>query len=276
MRRWMSFALACAFAGAATPAPEARALPISVSINPSSAAAAAYDQMTDAQKTAYVEEHAARIAARIAGSKGAVAVSPDAVRLIRRELDDYAARATSTAAGLMKENVRNVLGRGALYAPTIRKAVQAEGVPYIVGLYVAMVESEYSDCLSSPSGAKGPFQMLPTTAQRFGVDPADLCDLAKSAGAAAKYLKATRGQFGSDAFGATASILSYNQGEKQVSAAYSDALSAKADGAGRLWASLANAPDAEGTRYVARFFAAAILGENPRDFGLQARPLSKY
>jgi hypothetical protein len=272
----MSFAIACAFVGAAAPALGVRALPISSLAAAPAAAASSYDQMTDAQKNAYAEQRAARIAARIAGSKEAVTVPADAVRLIRRELDGYAARASSTETRPWHDNIRNVLGRGALSAPVIRKAFEAEGVPHLVGLYVAMIESEYNECPTSSMGAKGPFQMLPATAQRFGTDPADLCDLAKSAATAARYLKSTRGQFGADAFGATASILSYNQGERQVSTAYAEALGAQSERTERLWAELSKTPDTEGTRYLASFFAAAIVGENPRDFGVAAKPLSKY
>jgi hypothetical protein len=227
-----------------------------------------YKEMSAAEQLAYLERQSARVSATLSEDGKPVSISSDALLLVKREVDDYASRADSTDPRPWRESIRAVLDRGGRYAPAISRTFKAEGLPPALGVYVAMVESEYNECLESPIGAKGVFQFLPKTGERYGLAADDLCDFERSAAAAARYLKDLRSQFGASGRGSLLALLSYNQGERKVEADFGD---------GReLWSALARTPNAEGSRYVARFFAAAIVGENPADFGLAGQALTSY
>lgn len=274
MRRTLALALCLAGAVCAT------AAPLYVPSVP--AAGPLYTAMSPAERDAYVAHRLDALVAALS-AKGRVEVPADAVTLVRRELDEYAARVEGAGRGA---TIATLLERGAKFAPAINPAFRKARVPVVAGLYVAMIESEFTECAESPSGAKGMFQFLPSTAAKYGVSTEQLCDLDVSARAAARYLADRRKELGADAAGASLAVLSYNLGTRQVRAEHA-AASGNAGGAERmraLWSALAapdragiaRASDDEGIRYLPRFFAAAIAGENPVDFGVQAPPLSSY
>ncbi len=227
-----------------------------------------YSKMKPAEQLAFLEREAGRVSAMIAEDGKPIAISADGLLLVKREIDDYASRVESTDARPWRENIRLVLDRGARYAPGISKTFQSEGAPPVLGIYLAMVESEYNECLESPSGAKGVFQFMPATGERFGLVAEDLCDSEKAAVAAARYLRELRKEFGSSGRGAVLAVLSYNQGERKVHETFAETQD--------VWGTLVRTPNAEGSRYVARILAAAIVGENPSAFGLSGKPLSEY
>jgi membrane-bound lytic murein transglycosylase D len=232
------------------------------------APAPTYTKMKPAEQVAFLEREAARASAMLSEDGKPAEISADGLLLVKREVDDYASRLESEDSRPWRESIRLVLDRGGRYAPGISKTFQAEGVPPALGIYLAMVESEYNECLESPMGAKGVFQFLPQTGQRFGLAPEDLCDSEKEAVAAARYLKALRGQFGASGRGALVAALAYNQGERKTEETFA--------GGADFWSTLVRTPNAEGSRYVARILAAAIVGENPAAFGLSGKPLSSY
>ena len=267
MRRSITLILACAC--------------LSATVSAGPVAKRSYARMSEAERTAYIEEKAREISGMLTGSpEASIAITPDALQLIKREVDDYASRLKSDAAQPQRENIRNVLARGAANAPVIKQAFAAEGLPAITGLYLAMIESEYNECLESPSGARGMFQFLPKTGSLYGVEPADLCDLTKAAPAAARYIRDRRGEFGTDPLGSVLVLVSYNQGQVQTRQVFQEALgkAAREEREQGFWAVLARPEekDSERSRYVPRFFAAAIIGENPADFGIRAQSLSRY
>lgn len=227
-----------------------------------------YAEMSPSEQLAFLERETARATAAIAEDGKPVPVTASGLLLVKREVDDYASRVGSTNPNPFRDDMRTVLDRAAQYAPGVAKTFKSEGVPVTLGLYLAMIESEYQPCLRSPMGAKGVFQILPTTGARFGLSEDDLCDAEKSAVAAARYLHDTRAQFGASGKGAMLAVIAYNQGERAVN----DTLASQQD----LWVALAKTPNAEGTRYLARILAATIVGENPEAFGVPGRPLSSY
>lgn len=241
-----------------------------------------YAAMSEIEKSAYVEAQARQISARLSGG-APVTITPDAVRLIRRELDAYASRGGGPPRP-GREPLDAVFARGRAVVPTIRRAFEAEGLPAFTGIYIAMIESEFHECLESPLGARGMFQFLPKTAERYGVAAADLCDLDRSAPAAARYVKDRRGELGFDPLGSILAVLAYNAGEKNVATALIHVHGTGASREASFWSLLAaphgrGLPDYfvnESSRYVPLFFAAAIAGENPHDFGLDAQPLSSF
>ena len=219
-----------------------------------------YSEMAAAEKVSFLERETARATALLSEDGRAAAVTPELLLLVKREVDDYAARTASSDARPWRDSLRAVLDRGEAYEPQIRAAFKAEGLPPALGVYLAMVESEYHPCLESPMGARGVFQFLPKTAARFGVAAEDLCDAEKSAVAAARYLKTLRAEFGASGRGALLSVLAYNQGERKVREIFA--------GDADLWRTLSREPNSEAARYVPRLLAAAIIGENPAAFGL--------
>lgn len=69
--------------------------------------------------------------------------------------------------------------------------------------------------ITSPKGAKGPFQFTDATAQDFGLTGASVNDPHASAAAAAKYLSRLRSQFGGDL---TMALAAYNWGPGNLAA----------------------------------------------------------
>ncbi len=101
--------------------------------------------------------------------------------------------------------------------PTLKNVFRDEGVPP-AWVWIAEVESSMNPLAANPVGARGLFQFMPATAQRFGlkIEPDDE-RLApdRSARAAAKYLKVLHSQFGSWPL----VIAAYNAGEGRVAKA---------------------------------------------------------
>jgi hypothetical protein len=253
--------------------------------SPSQAAAAvSYADMSEAQRLAYVSARAERIARMLAlEGERPVAISTDGAQAIKQRLDRYVARAASKSNVPGNESLATVYERAAKAAPTVSRAFKNAGLPSAYGLYIAFIESEYADCLSSKLGSRGVFQFLPATGAKYGLGPDDFCNLEKSADAAARYIVDRRGEFVGDDVQSLLVLLSYNSGSKYIDAELRPAIDAAGgDRAAAFWSMtaepsrypLAKYFQEEGKGYVPSFFAAAILGENPHDFGLGATPLS--
>jgi len=162
-----------------------------------------------------------------------------------------------------------------------------------IGLYLAMIESEHCVCLQSGTGPLGMFQFTFATAKLHFVpsdgivkgasptNPDDRCKPEPAARAAASYMKALTGRYGTGPSSVPLAIGSYNSGEGGLSQNLEKALAS--GGLPRdFWTLIAKADllskqfNSENFKYVPKFFAAAIVGENPQDFGLDLQPLSTY
>ena len=243
------------------------------------ASARIYQQMSQSERSEFVASQAQRIANEISGRN--YEFTPAFVEDIQQAVNQYSRRlAKSSDSSLGKRDLRLVFQRGQVQAPTLIAAFKARNISPLVGLYIPWIESEYENIQSPNSmGAVGMFQFLPKTGERYGLSADDLLDVGKSADAAALYITDSLDKFKDDPMKEALALLAYNRGEqltasavkllvndqnKQCSICALTADRSKLDEAFR----------SENVFYVPRFFAAAIIGENPAAFGLQSQPLS--
>jgi tRNA A-37 threonylcarbamoyl transferase component Bud32 len=263
------------------------ALPSAPSDAASQAAGAAvskpYAAMTDAERIAFVDERVRQVSRVMAGRE--YNMPPDVRLNVKRQVDRYAARVGNgvTRGGTgVGEDLIYVFDRGRRHAPHVASVFAGAGVPPMVGLYIATIESEFDPGAVSKMGARGMFQILPATAEKYGVPVEDLDDVGKAAPLAARYVKDRMADFGDDPMAIALSVAAYNRGPSSVQD-YLDRVVVfdDAEAEQRFWSLVGTTRDGspgvdEGTRYVILFFAAAVVGENPAAFGLEMRPLSAY
>ena len=241
-----------------------------------------YWDLGEIEKTAFIQDAAQNIAKMLAANPSTH--TPEQIAMIKMHVEAYAAKRDSLSTAPGRESIKAVYARASVYAPFIIEAFRARRLPPILGLYIAMNETEYHPCTKSNVGAKGLFSFMPGTAERYGLQltPEDeRCDPRKIAHAAARCLEDLTRRFGQDADAMTLAIMAYNCGESRVGRAIEE-LKAMNLQPTSFWTLLENNArlsvplGAESQNYTPRFFAAAILGENPQRFGLEIQRLSAY
>ena len=271
---------------AVTPAPETPALASAASLK-------LYASMSKEEQFNFVAREA-NVVARMIGNREGYALTPEVVRVIKNQVDAYAVRLNKGSSGnggcSMSHNLPALLKRAKEHAPLVIKAFNEKGLSPQVGLYLAMIESEYCPCLSSGTGAKGMFQFVGTTARKYGVkdvsNPStdrrwdDRCEVEIMAPIAAQYMKDLEAYFGTGPLSVPLAIASYNSGEGGLSNNLRITLSSLRGSERSFWSLVASADQLssqfqrENIKYVPKFFGAAIIGENPRVFGVDMGPLS--
>ncbi len=236
-----------------------------------------YTEMTEGEQLAFIDACEQEISARM-GERPA-RLSEDALRAIKRHVDDYVARLGSKSTVHGDDDLRSVYARAAPYLPLIGRSFAERKVPVLVGVYLPLIESEYEPCLENDIGAKGLYQFLPSTAQLYGVSREEMCDAEKMTPAAAHYIADRIAELGDDAESMTLVILSFNSGAERVRDSLRR-LREIGSSDRNFWTLHANRDrlqdlfNVENALYVPRFFAAAIIGENPQAFSLQTPPLT--
>jgi len=235
-----------------------------------------YSQMSEAERLDFIDTQGQRISTMM-GDRPAK-LNEDAVKIIKAYVDRYAAR-SSVSSNPGSESLSEVYARAQPYVPLIATSFAARKVPVIIGIYLPLIESEYRSCYESSLGAKGLFQFLPQTAESYGVERQDMCDAEKMTPAAAHYIADRMAELGEDSESVTLVLLSYNRGAEWVRDTLRELRSTE-NYERNFWTLFANRETLDETfrdenaGYVPRFFAAAIIGENPETFGLQMQPLS--
>jgi hypothetical protein len=241
----------------------------------------AYLQMNRAQRELFVREQALRIARDISGRD--YQLTPDFLMAIQKHVDSYANRVgNNVPERIGRSDIRLVCDRGRTYAPLLSTTFASRNLSPLIGLYLPMIESEFINLQSANvAGALGMFQFLPATGKRYGLSKEELLDVEKSADAAARYISDGITQFNDDPMKEALALLAYNRGGKKV-AQDLEAIVTKENSSCSICALTAASAvldktfQDENVYYVPRFFAAAIIGENPSSFGLVIQPLSTY
>jgi soluble lytic murein transglycosylase-like protein len=192
------------------------------------------------------------------------------------------------------------------YTPYIVRTMLKNGLPAQF-FYLAMQESNFNTRAIGPptrwGRAKGMWQFIPRTALQYGLDPGPYADknmvdphderhdFRKSTDAAARYLYTIYGTL-AQASGLLV-VASYNWGEDRVTVRLDDLAAGPQtipkealDGipqdprSRNYWRFLGEYRDRmpdETKDYVLKIFAASVIGEDPRAFGLDMdNPLERY
>ena len=251
-----------------------------------------YLDLSDTERRQYLADRALKIA-QVIGNNSSDAIPAAALDKIKAFADAYAKRVNVKAAGGCKfgDNLQVTYERASKNAPFIVKAFNEKGTDPRIGLYLAMIESEHCICLQSPTGPLGMFQFTKATGEMHGLktvkgaspqNPDERCEPEPAARAAASYMKALTGRYGTGPSSVPLAIGSYNSGEGGLSSNLVKALDSNSGLPRDFWMLIANGDllskqfQSENFKYVPKFFAAAIIGENPPDFGLKLQPLSTY
>ena len=164
-----------------------------------------------------------------------------------------------------QSNTILLIKRANKYFPQIEKILISEGIP-IDFKYLALIESGLQN-VTSPSGAKGFWQIMKTTGKEYGLEINGNVDerynLSLSTRLACKYLKKAKDKFGSWTLAAAA----YNRGingvqnkiTKQNQTAYENILFGE-----------------ETKRYVFRIIALKNIVESPESFGFYIKEEQMY
>lgn len=250
-----------------------------------------YQDMSDADKDRYIAVKAEKIA-RVIASKNSEPIPPMAVKTIRTYLTGYVGRINKAkndncGSGWGGSDYRSVMQRASKTSPFVIREFRSAGLEPEIGIYIAMVESEHCFCLTSPTGAKGMFQFLRSTWGDYVKESGDSrCDPDTSAKAAAQYMKVLITRIGTAPDSILLAIASFNSGQGYQSRNLEKVLSSAVGQDRSFWTIMSNKDILEGkagdqfkgenVTYVPKFFAHAIIGENPRDFGIDMQPLSTY
>lgn len=161
-----------------------------------------------------------------------------------------------------REMFKRWLERKRRYAPLVKEVLRDHGLPEDL-VYLAMIESGFNLLAYSPMKAAGPWQFIPETGKRYGLEinhwVDERRDIRKSTVAAARYLEELFDQFGCWYLAAAG----YNAGENRI-----DRL-IRRHGTKDFWELRAyNTLPRETREYVPQLIAAAVIAKDPERYGL--------
>ncbi len=239
-----------------------------------------YKEMTEKEKSAFVASEIDDITTAISGKT--FAFNSDFKLQVSKYVDAYAKRVgTNQKTGAFTKDLNFVLQRGGESATAINRAFDKNGVSRLSGLYIAMIESEFNAAVSSPTGSFGLFQIDKARAQKYKLPLKERADAEKAADAAARYLKDNEDYFAEYAMTEFLAILSWNREVKKINFDLNFKFMSDSENMACPICGLVGNPNrfdrqfqTESVKYIPKFLAAAIVGENPAVFGLTTKPLS--
>jgi membrane-bound lytic murein transglycosylase D len=180
--------------------------------------------------------------------------------------------------GVAKDRIVERLGRGTRYEPMIRQQMRDGGLPEDM-YYLALIESGFDPNAYSKAAAVGMWQFMTSTARDMGlrvdwwVD--ERRDPVRSTGAAVRFIRGLRDQFGSLYLAAAA----YNGGPVRIARGltrYADDL--KGTSGDDLFFALADKPYLRGEtkEYVPQLIAAALVAKDPTRYGVEIQAQAPF
>lgn len=258
---------------------------------------ARYREMSVSERRAFVAAEAQSVLSTI-GDGRETPISDTGIEAIQSEVEYFVKRSLlehKDSCGnktWTQSDLATVLRRGAKIAPDLAAGFSEKGISPLVGIYMAMTESEFCPCLQMSTGPMGIYSFTAETARNYGLrassnsspnDPDDRCNSEPAARAAAAYLKKLIAEdFGEGANKISLAIAAFNSGEGGLRANIATFRRSNADATISYWALLEHSGQlseqfkVENSRYLPRFIAAAIVGENPSVFGIDVPPLSLH
>ena len=237
-----------------------------------------YSELSEIERQQYISSKLKKLS--ILNDTNHDKIPIEAINQIKTFVDAYTKRMASKKADKcgFTDNLQSIYERASKNAPMIIEAFKQENVDPQIGLYLATIESEHCECLQSPTGPLGLFQLTKTTGETYGLkvfkdasptNPDERCDTEKSSSATAKYINSLMQD--SPKNKALYAVAFFNSGESKKIKPIED-----------IWVLISENKkssktyNSENLKYVPKFLAAAIIGENPKDFGLEIKPLSTY
>ncbi len=223
-----------------------------------------YWELSNSAKRQFVRSRVTHIQNLIGGDQRAI--DDRSLEGIVEEVDRYVGRRDSFSQEPFNEGLRFIYGRASQYVAFVSSEFEKANVPAAIGIYQAMLESEYRDCLVSDTGPVGLFQFTRRTAALYDLTRNDLCKVDKQSRAAAHYMSDLLTEFGRENSSWTLSLLSFQQGadgtREQLRQLGELGLTER-----NYWAITENRGRLEpylesSDNYIRKFFAAAIIGEN--------------
>lgn len=239
-----------------------------------------YWDMTEAEQMIFIRHRARHVQGLIGDEQRDL--DPEAVTAIKKHIGYYVERKDSLSQKPFEEGLRVIYGRATQYAPIVIKAYEERKIPPALGLYQAMIESEYHDCpnvVDHPRSPIGLFQFSHKTGALYGLTPENHCDVQKQCDAAARHMSDLISDFGSEKASWTLALFSFNSGADLVRD-FLRQLRARGITERSFWSVFRHKEELQTaltyghSRYVPRFFAAAIIGETPDAFDLSTPPLT--